>query len=566
MSRKKSNPSATIAATLPRGIAGALRAVSHRHLQVRVGQFPFLMVTALSALWLVQALVDRYFRLPLGVRAILMAVDVAVVLFLLWKWVVLPVRRRLDRRGAALLVERALPEFDSSLISAVEFCEPHTSHPSGEMLRALLHQVSQRISGADIAARTVSDRELRLRMRWAGIAFAVMLGAALLTGWKMSLLLGQRIFLSGTPLPGDTEVVALSGDFMVEAGADALLGAQARGVIPANGWVIITTHDGEVSTIPVAPARAGGPGIFRYTVKNVREAFSYRFKINDGVGSRHRVTVNVPPVLRQIRFAQAYPEYTKLPETAMSPGSLRLLEGSKFRISGIASEGLAEVSLTIKGSGEESQVVPMTLGKDSSSFSAELPVPASGWKSMTVKLKTPDGRVSTNEPAYRIDLVTDRPPAVSLVLPKKDRVTVVPGTRVVFSYKAADDFGLRDLRLRYRIFRPGLSGTLNPGEEHSLPVSFDRELKSGSGEVAFDLATMVPTIPVGCSVNCWMEAVDSNPKPGGVRTLSKEKVIAVVNEEEKRMELLEQMEQRAQEIEQLYNQQRLLNQPPGNPR
>lgn len=561
MSRKKIHPSATVAATLPRGIAGALRAVSRRHLWVRAGQFPFLLITALSGLWLVQALVDRYFRLPLGVRAILLAVDVAVVLFLLWKWVVQPVRRRLDRRGAALLVERALPEFDSSLISAVEFCEPHITHPPGEMLRALLNQVSQRITGEDLASRTVSDRTLRLRARWAGVAFAVLLGATLLTGWKMSLLLGQRIFLSATPLPGDTEVVDLSGDFMVEAGADAALAARARGVIPAAARVIITAANGEVSTIPVTPARTGEQGIFRYTVRNVREAFQYRFEINDGTGANHRVMVNVPPVLRQIRFAQAYPDYTKLPEVVMSPGSLRLLEGSKFRINGTASEGLGEASLTIKGTGEETAVVPMTLGKDAFSFSAELPVPATGWKSMVVKLKTPDGRVSVNEPVYRIELVTDRPPTVSLVLPKKDRVTVVPGTRVMFGYKAGDDFGLRDLRLRYRISRPGLSGTLDPGEERSMEVPFDRDLKAGNGEVAFDLATMVPPIPVGCSVSCWMEAVDSNPKPGGVRTLSKEKVIAIVNEEEKRMELLEQMEQRAQEIERLYNQQRLLNQP-----
>jgi len=250
----------------------------------------------------------------------------------------------------------------------------------------------------------------------------------------------------------------------------------------------------------------------------------------------------------------------------MSPGNLRLLEGSKFRIAGNASEDLGQASLVIKGSGEESSTIDMKLEADRSAFSTEVPVPASGWKSMMIKLATPDGRVSVNEPVYRIDLITDHAPTVSLTLPKKDRVTVTPGTKVTFGYRAADDFGLQNLELRYRIFRPGLSGTLMPAEERSLPVSFDRTQKMVTGEAVFDLDSMVPPIPPGCSVTCWMEALDTNPAKGGSRTLSKEKVVAVVTEAEKRMELLEQMEQRAKDIDRLYDQQRRLNQPAATPR
>jgi hypothetical protein len=536
----------------------ALRSVARRHLKINVGYFPAMLVAVLSIAWLLQAGADRYLRLAWGIRCCLLGLDVAIVLALVWRYVVMPVRERLDRRKAALLVERAMPEFDSSLISAVDFCatSERFAGRTPAMLEKFLEQVSERVRQRNLALQVISARPLQICTRWAGVALAVLLLGIGAAGWKMSSLLGQRIFLSHTPLPGDTELAGLSGDFMVEAGADATLAVQATGVVPPAGSLVITTLAGESSTLPVSLSRSGGQGIYRYVVKNVREPFHYQFRINDGTSPESRVTVNIPPTLRSIHFVQTYPDYTHLPSTVMSPGNLRLLEGSKLKIEGVASEALGKATLVIKG---DDTSAPFVLAADPANFSVELPVPPTGWKSMSVKLETPDGRVSSNEPVYRVDLITDRPPTVGLTLPKKDRITVVPGAKVGFAYRVSDDFGLRSLDLHYRVFRPGVSGVLTPMEERSMPIPFDSALKSASGTTIFDLGNLIPTVTPGCSINCWVEAQDSRPGSPPGKTLSKEKVVAIVSEEEKRVELLDLMQQRAKDIERLSEQQRGMN-------
>ncbi len=540
---------------LPGPLVELLRRVSELELKTKLRHFPALLVFIFSIVWPLQALVDRHFRLSRETRAVLLVLQGAVVLYLLWKHVLVPLSQKLDRRKAALLIERKLPEFDSSLISAVEFCETPGGFPhhAQAVVRTLIHQVGARAARPGLVERIVDPSAARRLERKALIAAACLVLAIVLAGLPLSWTLGKRIFLSRDPLPGDTTLICTTGDFTVDAGTDATITVKALGVIPPVATLEISSAAGS-SRIPVNLTPDGGESLYSYTVKNVREDFSYRFEANDGESESCQVTVNIPPHLEGIRFIQTYPPYTGLPATEMSPGSLRLLEGSGLHVEATSSETLRSASLFISGEGR----LQMQSGADRKTFLLDLAVPESGWKSFSVALDAGESRKSSNEPVYRVEIIHDRPPTAAMILPKKDRITVTPNGKVQISYKASDDFGLSNVNFRYHV-QQGADDPYAAERGTSQPVPLTGDRKSFTGGHLLDLSTIQPSPPVGSTVHIRIEANDNNGLKGPVTTASKEKVIAVVSEEQKRMELLEQMSQRAKDIEKLYENQRGVN-------
>jgi hypothetical protein len=545
---------------LPAPLARALDRVRSRWLAVRVGEFPVLLVAVVSLAWVLQATADRYLDLEWKTRQILLSINggVAFVLFVIFA--ILPWWRRLTRPQAALLVERELPQFRTSLISAVELGSTLPSVPpvSRALVRKLLADVSQEVEREALAPRVVHARRLG-RFAWFMVVALIVAGTCFALARPLSPLLLQRILLSLAPLPAETRVADGSADFDLVAGADAALSAQAQGLIPSSGRLVVTYEGGRVETITISPI-AGQPANFAFTVKNVRQPFLYRFELHDGVGETHDVAVRFPPSVKELRFVQVYPKYTGLPEAVMSPANLRLLEGSTIKIEATASAELRGAVLEIKG-----QDAPLPLkiaGTDKSLVTADLPVPSAGWKSFSIHLEDTHGEASVNDPVYRVELVSDQPPVATLLLPKKETSTVLAQARIPVAFKVSDDLGLQRVTFCYRVFRPGISGALEATDEGNFPFEVGPGEKSLSRTMNWELSRLVPPVTPGCSINCWVEAEDTHvTKPGkpGVITRSSEKVLMIVTEEQKRQELIEQLGEKAKDLERLYDLQRNMN-------
>ncbi|MEA3212651.1 MAG: hypothetical protein QOE70_5708 [Chthoniobacter sp.] len=550
---------------LPVPLARALDRVRARWLAVRIAEFPVLLVAGLALAWVVQAAADRLLELSWQTRLILLLMNVCGALALLWFFAARPWWRRLNRPQAALLVERELPQFRTALISAVELGSPEAQVPlaSRALVRQLLADVSRAVEQEDLAPRVVRPRRLQ-RFAWAMVGALVVAGICFALAQPLSALLVQRILLSRTPFPAQTQVVNGSGDLDLVAGADAALIAQAQGVVPSSGRLVVTYEDGRVETITVSPV-AGQPARFAFTVKNVRQAFGYHFELNDGVGAAHRVAVRFPPAVKELRFVQVYPKYTGLPETVMSPANLRLLEGSKLRVEATASAPLRGAVLEIKG---KDQPVPLTVsGPEKNALKAELAVPGSGWKAFSLHLENATGESSVNDPVYRVDLLSDQPPLAALMQPKKESSTVLAQAKIPVAFKVSDDFGLRRVAFRYRVFRPGLTGAPEPAEEGQFPFEIAAGEKALNQTMQWDLGRLVPPVSPGCSITCWAEAEDAHapaPNKPGVITQSAEKVLVIVTEEQKRQELIEQLGERARDLERLYEMQRNMNEKTDN--
>ncbi len=540
---------------LPTVIVRKLRQVSSRQRWVNLAECAALLLASLSALWLFQAAADWCFNLPWSARLVLLLADFALAGYLSYRFAILPLCQPHTLESAALRVERAMPEFRSSLISAVELASgrPGTTQGSLTLVHELISRVGTRVQSLGLARSVVKTKNLRRWCKWAALALllSLALGAAY---YPNSLILLRRILLSADPLPTRTVVIAISRDVSGVSGADVTLSARAGGVIPRAGSLEVVYANGDRQEIPVN-ASPEDNSVFSVTLKNVQQSFRYHFLLNDGTGERFSVKVSVPPVLEALDITQKYPAYTGLVETSMPAGNLTLLAGSKVRIQARSTQSLDQAVVHLEGVNED---VKMQVGKpDSRSFSGEFMVPRQGLTGLSLVLTNTEGVTSQENTVYHVELLEDHPPVITLTAPAGDRMSVLLTARPVLSYSVTDDFAVKKLVLKYELTRPASTGDTAKIEngEVPLPIPADGLPQSYS----WNIAEQKPALSEGCTVTYWIEATDNNDVTGPGVGRSPQKTLSVVSKAEKRAELLEILGAKAAEIEEISNAQKKIN-------
>ncbi len=543
-------------AGLPPALTHILDQVKRRHLLMNLAAFPVILVAAIASAWVAQALADRVFDLSWNARCALLVIDSIGVLWLLARFVLRPWQQRLDRIGAALLVERGIPEFRTALISAVELAAPTAEPPpqSRYLVERMVAEVAALATQSNVVARVIRTdgfKKLVARMS-APVAVALLLFGIC---QPTSGLLVRRILLSRDAFPAKTSVADITRDVRVDEGGEAILAARATGEIPADGRLVVTHQGRPPEIIPVTPTTAGAAD-FTQSVKNIRESFSYHFELNDGVGLEHNVMVRFPPSPKTLHFVEVPPAYTKLPRLELSPTSLKLLEGSTLHIDGTASKDLRGGQVRING--VENPVQLTVDFSDQKQFSVNIPVPGSGWKSLSLHLEGADGDGSVGDPEYPIELRRDRPPTVTLTQPKDEIVTVIANDTVQIGFEANDDFELVSANMFYRVYRLLPDGGTEESGAGRIALKVPLGQREWKHAFPWNLALLVPPVTTGYDIIIWIEATDNNgiaPATGR----SAERTIRVISEQEKRLELLDLLGRKAAEIEQLYDQQRAIN-------
>jgi hypothetical protein len=541
---------------LPAAVARVLDRVKRRQLAFALAEFPVLVVAGLATAWLLQAVADRVFHLPWSSRCVLLGLDVVGVFLLLERFVGRPWKRRLDRKGAALLIERGIPEFRSSLVSAVEFTSPgaDVSTRSVPLVARLIAEVEERIESSEVVERVVRpDRLKKLLARAAGpMALALLLFAVF---QPIAGLLLQRILLADVALPAATQVISVTQDITVDEGGQTVLTAKATGEIPPDGKMVISYAGKPAETLTV-PRSDKSPDEFSLPMVNIREAFSYRFLLNDGTGEEHRVSVRFPPVAEGLKFVQVPPAYTGLPESELSPTALKLLEGSTLKVEGTSTRALREGELRIGGVAQS--LALKIASTDHCGFSAEAAVPGEGWKNLSIHLCSAEGVESLKDAVYPVELIRDRAPAVTIHTPKDEASTVIANDTVPIAFEVGDDFGIRSVKLVYRVFRVMPDGSTEEGGDGEVPLVVPSGQTTWKHSFSWNLGLLMPQVSTGYSITFWIEATDNHADTPGTGR-SAERTLKVVSEQEKRLELLDLLGQKATEIERLYEQQRSVN-------
>jgi hypothetical protein len=540
---------------LPRPVGKSLKQVMRRQKRVSLAECVALFFIVLPALWVVQAAADWWFNLPWLVRLILLLADLGVVGYVVYRFALRRLRLARTLETAALLVEKEIPEFRTSLISAVQLASgrPGCAQGSLVLVQELLVRVTAKVQSLRLAHRVVKTANLRRWSKWAILTtvVAVALGGLF---WPKSVVLVERILLSTAPLPTRTVVVAISRNEAAVVGADLKLSARAEGVVPRGGTLRVVYANGDRQDISVGPS-AEDDAVFTVTLQNVQQSFTYRFALNDGLGDEFAVTARTAPVLETLRIVQSYPAYTGLPEAAMPVGNLALLAGSRIRLEGRATQPLKEASVQLEGVNEG---VKIANGKpDAQSFRGEFTVPKEGLTGLSLALVNTDGVSSQENTVYRVELIEDRPPVVELSAPTGERLSVLLTSKPRLVYAVKDDFAVKTLALKYELTRPALPSGESVSEtgEISLPVP-----KDGAPQTfVWDLAAQKTALTEGCTLTYWIEAADNNDATGPGIGQTAKKSLAIVSQAEKRAELLEILGARAAEIEEISETQKKVN-------
>jgi hypothetical protein len=538
---------------LPGDLKKRLIALRHRYQMVHSTTGIFMLLGALSGLFLAQGVSDWYFDLPWMARAMFLAIDIVLLITIYRRHLHAPLKKKLGLRETALMVEKKWPKLAQSVITAVEMSEGNAKATRGslELVEIVLQQARARTTNLNFK-EVVPTRMLKRSVTWGCVLTLGTLAIAAVT-FPASLSLLERIFLLNVPLPTKTIVVPISGDLTVPLGTDVEISAQAKGVIPTHGRVTIAYDEGNPEEFPltVLPDK---PATFSYTVHNVQRPFKYRFYLNDGHGPEFTVMAKVPPTVTNVECTEVYPSYTGLPEQKIPTTALTLLAGSHLKIKATATEPLKSATVVLQGI---AQPVEMTLDSAKTGLEGDVLVPAKDMTGFSLHVVDTDGLASTNETVYPVDLVPDKPPLVKITEPVQDSETITLRAKPVIAFDASDDYGITHLVLCYQTVPPLVAGEDKnpPSDVQQVPIKIKTAKEGTHYEYVLDVSAQNPPWKEGWTVNYWIEATDNNTATGPGVTKTDHKEFGILSPADKEAEILNRIKQNASDIDTLSDTQ-----------
>lgn len=498
-------------------------------------------------------LLDWLLELPRPVRAGLLALDIGVLGYILGVRVLAPIFWGPDDEDIALLVEHAMPEFNTRLIAAVQFVKPRaiSAGSSAGLVRAMIRQTESLAGPKDFTSVVKADPMLRTM---AMSAFILLAGVGSFT-WSrdVSFDLLRRAFLANVDVPRNTRVKSVTEDKVIPIGDPITLEAAARGVLPASGKVELRFESGRKQAFTIDKA-ADSSEFYSRTIDNVQESFSYRIRINDGLTSWFKVQAVPRPTVVAVEFQQKYPQYTKRGVERRSPGDLSLLVGSELQVKVTASKAIKDGKIRLVGLEREEA---MTV--ESAEAAGAFQVPARGLTGIAFRLIDEHGIESRGETVYPIDLILDKEPFIKVTHPDRKEELATQQARILVGFEATDDIGIEKVSLRWK-YDTQENGSANTID---LDLGDQPERRQIRRRYEFDLSKIRPLPPEGGAVEWWIEVLDGNTVTGPGKFASDHYRVRIVSELEKRTDLLNRLNDQLGTIDYVTQDQEKLNQKLG---
>ncbi|GIW72348.1 MAG: polyketide synthase [Planctomycetota bacterium] len=481
------SPTASAAALARAAALGAkLRALRAQLRRVAAMYGVVRVLLLLLGLLVASFALDRLLELPLGFRAVLVALAVVALAAASWSWLVQPVLRasRLDDDEAALLVERHFALRDE-LISAVQLARALGRGGEGQQgpdgVAALAPSWSPVLVGQVVAAAADHTSRLDFReaiersgLRRSGIAlllaFALLGGAAAWRPAESWIWLQRMVLLRPVPWPRavELEVAMEPPSGVVARGDDLVVTARALRGNPVQVELVPQLRaGGATEALPMVETR----GVWRVVLSNLNEPLSFYVRGGDYTSPRFEVQVRPRPQLEELRVWVEYPEYTGLadtpPERPLPDGNLKVPVGSVVRYEARASRPLVAAAVRFGNEAAVAVRAPASLARDAGGAPRLLAgsfavLDSTSW---AFDLTSTDGFRSELAAQYALRVIPDRLPEVRLTEPARNK-EVTPGAVVPLAAQLRDDYGLRAAALVYaRLGAGARSGPAGAGEE-----------------------------------------------------------------------------------------------------
>lgn len=479
-----------------------------------------------------ESIVDWLMPMPSAVRIALLAGIIGATLYLLYKYLIQPMRATLTLRDVALNVEKSHPNLEDRLVSAVQFGDRESDDPvEAHMLQRLLEDTTQRVKGLDFKA-TIDHSRTR---KYVGIATLVIAACGLLallfpTETRTSLMRVLAPWEKTDPIL-TTKVNVTPGDARILRGKSLPIEVTVTGKEAEK--VVLTYYDKD--TPPTAENDGSKQEInmvqnpedkrgFAYEIFNIETDMEYYVVANETTSERYNVEVFEMPRIEDVSVSYNYPEYTQLkPVVQQGTGDIQAVVGTTAEIRLTANKAIQNATFTHQSS--ETTTIAEESGADETvaSKSTEMVIADGNIltktlevtedEKYTVELLCIDGFNNEVPIEYTIKAMPDNAPEVVIKEPGRDvKATILEEVKIVA--EATDDFGVEKFNLMYRIGAGELKElALEPISEpvtETADAEYDKHLRTGTYTFYLEEFDVEP----GEVISYYARAIDNNTLTG----------------------------------------------------
>ena len=507
--------------------------------------FSFL-ITLLTSLLFLDLLAD----LKIETRSLLLfSIITLTAILIIWSLFSLITKWKNDET-LALEIERKNKDFDSRLISSIQFAKRKAKFPENAPMSMVHNMIleTKDVSKKYNFLKIVNPKALT---RATLIFFVIIITSGI---WVYSEkdnipILVKRALGEQIEIPRDTTIIEEPNISKVGIGDNIQMTFKVKSKKNSELKANLNIEYNSGRNVKVSLERTEKePDTYTGTIEDVPESFSFDAQIDDAKTETFTVTAIERPTIKNISATQVYPEFTKQSPTNHVPGDFTFFPGSEVTINIESSKELDSGNLKFLGLDNQ---MPLSVNKANKKEGvAKIKIPSQSLSGFSVSLTDSDEMDSKNNAIYKISLLTDLPPEIRITYPKRSEELVTRKATLLIKYEAIDRFGVNSINLKYK---------REENEIVTIPLMKEESSKKQiSDSYEWNLGSLKTGLSEGDQIEYWLEASDQNIS--GLNISSSEKLsLKVVTPEEKRADLLGRTSDALGSVDEATNDQENLN-------
>ena len=507
--------------------------------------FSFL-ITLLTSLLFLDLLAD----LKIETRSLLLfSIITLTAILIIWSLFSLITKWKNDET-LALEIERKNKDFDSRLISSIQFAKRKAKFPENAPMSMVHNMIleTKDVSKKFNFLKIVNPKALT---RATLIFFVIIITSGI---WVYSEkdnipILVKRALGEQIEIPRDTTIIEEPNISKVGIGDNIQMTFKVKSKKNSELKANLNIEYNSGRNVKVSLERTEKePDTYTGTIEDVPESFSFDAQIDDAKTETLTVTAIERPTIKNISATQVYPEFTKQSPTNHVPGDFTFFPGSEVTINIESSKELDSGNLKFLGLDNQ---MPLSVNEANKKEGvAKIKIPSQSLSGFSVSLTDSEEMDSKNNAIYKISLLTDLPPEIRITYPKRSEELVTRKATLLIKYEAIDRFGVNSINLKYK---------REENEIVTIPLMKEEASKKQiSDSYNWNLGSLKTGLSEGDQIEYWLEASDQNIS--GLNISSSEKLsLKVVTPEEKRADLLGRTSDALGSVDEATNDQENLN-------
>ena len=504
------------------------------------------LVTLLTSLLFLDLLAD----LDIQTRSLLLfSIITLTAILTIWSLFSLITKWKNDET-LALEIERKNKDFDSRLISSIQFAKRKAAFPENAPMSMIHNMIleTKDVSKKFNFLKIVNPKALT---RATLIFFVIIITSGI---WVYSEkdnipILVKRALGEQIEIPRDTTIIEEPNISKVGIGDNIQMTFKVKSKKTSELKANLNIKYNSGRNVKVSLERTEKePDTYTGTIEDVPESFSFDAQIDDAKTKTLTVTAIERPTIKNISATQVYPEFTKQSPTNHVPGDFTFFPGSEVTINIESSKELDSGNLKFLGMDNQ---MPLSVNEANKKEGvAKIKIPSQSLSGFSVSLTDSEEMDSKNSAIYKISLLTDLPPEIRITYPKRSEELVTRKATLLIKYEAIDRFGVKSINLKYK---------REKNEIITIPLMKEESSKKQiSDSYEWNLGSLKTGLSEGDQIEYWLEASDQNLS--GLNISSSEKLsLKVVTPEEKRADLLGRTSDALGSVDEATNDQENLN-------